>query len=72
MYQEQLLADGMVSGDCPHIRTDKMFLRMGRRCVYHSVERISVQRDKTILESQIESMKAWVDYIRRIDGDHHG
>lgn len=34
MYQEQLLADGMVPEICPHIRTDKMFLRMGRRRVY--------------------------------------
>lgn len=28
--------------------------------------------DRTILEEQFESMKAWVDYIRRKDGDHHG
>lgn len=27
---------------------------------------------KQYSENQIESMKAWVDYIRRIDGDHHG
>ncbi len=71
MYQEQLLADGMVRRLSPH-STDKMFLRMGRRRMYHPLERIFVQGDKTILESQIESMKAWVDYIRRIDGDHHG
>ena len=28
--------------------------------------------DKTILEQQIDSMKAWVDYIRKVDGEHHG
>ncbi|MCM1136116.1 MAG: glycoside hydrolase family 78 protein [Clostridium sp.] len=28
--------------------------------------------DKSILEDQFESMKSWVDYIRRVDGDNHG
>lgn len=28
--------------------------------------------DKTILEEQFDSMKAWVDYITTVDGDHHG
>lgn len=28
--------------------------------------------DKRILEDQFESMKAWVDYITAVDGDHHG
>ena len=35
----------MVPGDCPHIRTDKMFLRMvGDAACIIPVERISVQR----------------------------
>ena len=28
--------------------------------------------DATILEQQFDSMKAWVDYIRKVDGEHHG
>lgn len=28
--------------------------------------------DKSILEDQFESMKNWVDYVRKIDGDNHG
>ncbi|MBD5528670.1 MAG: family 78 glycoside hydrolase catalytic domain [Lachnospiraceae bacterium] len=28
--------------------------------------------DKSILEDQFVSMRAWVDYIRRVDGDNHG
>lgn len=28
--------------------------------------------DRTILERHFENMKAWVDYIARVDGDNHG
>lgn len=28
--------------------------------------------DKSILEDQFESMKSWVDYVTRVDGDNHG
>ena len=28
--------------------------------------------DKSILEDQFESMRSWVDYVSRVDGDHHG
>ena len=28
--------------------------------------------DKAILEDQFESMRSWVDYVRKIDGDNHG
>ncbi|MCM1125931.1 MAG: glycoside hydrolase family 78 protein [Lachnospiraceae bacterium] len=28
--------------------------------------------DKSILEDQFASMKSWVDYVRRVDGDDHG
>lgn len=28
--------------------------------------------DKSILEDQFESMRSWVDYVRRVDGDNHG
>lgn len=28
--------------------------------------------DKSILEDQFESMRSWVDYISRVDGDNHG
>lgn len=28
--------------------------------------------DKSILEDQFESMRSWVDYVRKVDGDDHG
>ncbi|MCM1299112.1 MAG: glycoside hydrolase family 78 protein [Firmicutes bacterium] len=28
--------------------------------------------DKSILEAQFDSMRSWVDYIRRVDGNNHG
>lgn len=28
--------------------------------------------DKTILEEHYDSMVAWIEYIRKVDGDHHG
>lgn len=28
--------------------------------------------DRSILEDQFESMRSWVDYVRRVDGDDHG
>lgn len=28
--------------------------------------------DKSILEEQFESMRSWVDYVSRVDGDDHG
>lgn len=28
--------------------------------------------DKSILEDQFDSMRSWVDYLRRADGDNHG
>lgn len=28
--------------------------------------------DKSILEDQFESMRSWVDYITKVDGDNHG
>ena len=28
--------------------------------------------DKKILEDQYDSMRNWVDYISRVDGDNHG
>ena len=31
-----------------------------------------VYGDKSILEDQFESMRDWVEYIRRVDGDDHG
>lgn len=28
--------------------------------------------DRSILEDQFDSMRSWVDYVRRVDGDNHG
>ena len=72
MYQEQLLADGMVPEIVPTFGPSKCSCAWGDAACIIPWNVYLFSGDKTILESQIESMKAWVDYIRRIDGDHHG
>ena len=72
MYQEQLLADGMVPEIVPTFGPTKCSCAWGDAACIIPWNVYLFSGDKTILESQIESMKAWVDYIRRIDGDHHG
>ena len=59
MYQEQLLADEIVSGDCPHISDRQNVPAHGEtlRVIPWNVYLFS--RTSSILESQIESMKAW-------------
>ena len=72
MYQEQLLADGMVPEIVPTFGPTKCSCAWGDAACIIPWNVYLFSGDKTILESLIESMKAWVDYIRRIDGDHHG
>ena len=72
MYQEQLLADGMVPEIVPTFGPTKCSCAWGDAACIIPWNVYLFSGDKTILENQIESMKAWVDYIRRIDGDHHG
>lgn len=72
MYQEQLLADGMVPEIVPTFGSSKTSCAWGDAACIIPWNVYMFSGDKTILEQQIDSMKAWVDYIRKIDGDHHG
>lgn len=72
LYQEQLLAGGMVPEIVPTFGPTKCSCAWGDAACIIPWNVYLFSGDKTILENQIESMKAWVDYIRRIDGDHHG
>ena len=72
MYQEQLLADGMVPEVVPTFGPSKTSCAWGDAACIIPWNVYLFSGDKTILEQQIASMKAWVDYIRKVDGDHHG
>ena len=72
MYQEQLLADGMVPEIVPAFDTKKTSCAWGDAACILPWNVYLFSGDKTILEQQIDSMKAWVDYIRKVDGEHHG
>lgn len=72
LYQEQLLADGMVPEIVPTFGPSKCSCAWGDAACIIPWNVYLFSGDKTILETQLESMKAWVDYIRRVDGDDHG
>lgn len=73
-WQEQLDSDGMVPNAIPSVGIKVQ----GCSSVWGDVACIIPWNlylfygDKTILEEQFDSMKAWVDYITKVDGDHHG
>ena len=72
MYQEQLLADGMVPEIVPTFGPTKCSSAWGDAACIIPWNVYVFSGDRTILENQMESMIAWVDYIRKIDGDRHG
>ncbi len=72
MYQEQLLADGMVPEIIPTFGPTKCSSVWGDAACILPWNVYLFSGDKSILENQFESMMAWVEYIRKIDGEHHG
>ena len=72
MYQEQLLTDGMVPEVVPTFGPSKTSCAWGDAACIIPWNVYLFSGDKTILEQQIDSMKAWVDYIRKVDGEHYG
>lgn len=72
MYQEQLRHDGMVPETIPTFGPTKTSSAWGDAACILPWNVYLFSGDQTILENQLDSMKAWVDFIRRVDGDHHG
>ena len=73
LYQEQKDLNGMVPGDRACLWADEMFPAPGATRPPLSPGTYIVQRRcVSILEDQFDSMKDWVDYIRTVDGEHHG
>lgn len=72
MYQEQLDLDGKVPDVVPSFGVESCACAWGDAACIIPWNLYCFYGDKQILEDQYESMKAWVDYISRVDGDHHG
>lgn len=71
MYQEQLDLDGMVPDVVPSAGVHSCATVWGDAACIIPWNVYRFYGDKSILEDQFASMKAWVDYVRRIDGDDH-
>lgn len=76
VYEEQKFCDGMVASVVPtfnKVKSSESSFINGGACAWADVATIVPWEvylhfgDKTILERQYESMKAWVDWIRRQD-----
>lgn len=72
MYTEQLDLDGMVPDVVPSVGVHTCACVWGDASCIIPWNMYKFYGDKQILADQYESMKAWVDYIRRVDGDNHG
>ena len=72
MYQEQLEHDGMVPDVVPSAVVNSTACVWGDASCIIPWTLYVFYGDKTILEHQYAGMKAWVDYVRRIDGEDHG
>lgn len=71
MYTEQLTHDGMVPETIPSFGPTKTSCVWGDAACILPWNIYLFSGDKSIIEDQYSSMKAWVEYIRRLDGDDH-
>ena len=72
LYKEQLIAGGMVPEVVPTFGPSKCSCAWGDAACIVPWNVYLFSGDAAILEQQFDSMKAWVDYIRKVDGEHHG
>lgn len=72
MAKEQSHRDGKVVDVIPSPGIDSTACVWGDAACIMPMNLYMFYGDKSILIDQFESMKAWVDYIRRVDGDNHG
>ena len=72
MAKEQSALDGKVPDVVPSCGVESTACVWGDAACIIPWNLYVFYGDKSILEDQFASMKAWVDYIRRVDGDNHG
>lgn len=72
MYQEQLSLDGKVPDVVPSCGVESCACVWGDAACIIPWNLYKFYGDKNILKEQFASMKAWVDYITKTDGDNHG
>lgn len=72
MAKEQSVLDGKVPDVIPSCGVESTACVWGDASCIIPWNLYLFYGDKSILEDQFESMKSWVDYIRKVDGEDHG
>lgn len=72
MAMEQSVRDGKVPDVIPAVGVESTACVWGDAACIIPWNLYLFYGDKSILEDQFESMRSWVDYVRRVDGDDHG
>lgn len=72
MYQEQLALGGKVPDVVPSCGVESCACVWGDAACIIPWNLYRFYGDKNILRDQFASMKAWVDYVEKVDGEHHG
>ena len=72
MKKEQAALGGKIPDVVPSCKVETCACVWGDASCIIPWHMYVVYGDKSILEDQFESMRDWVEYIRRIDGDDHG
>lgn len=72
MAREQRVLDGKVPDVIPSCGVESTACVWGDASCIIPWNLYLFYGDKSILEDQFESMKSWVDYIRKVDGKDHG
>ncbi len=71
MWQEQKKQEGLVPNVIPSVGNEGTSAVWGDAACIIPWNLYLFYGDKTILEEQYDSMKAWVDYVERTDGSNH-
>lgn len=72
LYQEQLDLDGKVPDVVPSCGVESCACVWGDAACFIPWNLYQFYGDKSILEDQFSSMRAWVDYVARVDGEDCG
>lgn len=72
MAKEQIPLGGKVPDVVPSSGVETTACVWGDACCIIPWNLYLFHGDKSILKDQFESMKSWVEYIRKVDGDDHG